>query len=136
LLASGLKAARNKAGLSANGAAGLIAVRGVACTRGTLLAWERGAGCTSREPFASDLSVIANVYGCKVGEFFRQASLVEGNGKPALVTNGKPHQEIDGQAGFVHLRPAHENDGHADDGHKSNGTSAEPRAASGRFAPQ
>jgi hypothetical protein len=34
------------------------------------LAWERGIGRTSREPFASDLAVIASVYGCSVADFF------------------------------------------------------------------
>jgi transcriptional regulator with XRE-family HTH domain len=70
-LAAGLKAARHKSGLSASQAADLIAIKGLACTRGTLLAWERGTGGTSREPFASDLSVLASVYGCRVMEFFQ-----------------------------------------------------------------
>ena len=69
-LAMGLKAARHKSGMSASRAAALITLKGLACTRGTLLAWERGVGCTSREPFASDLSVLAAIYGCKIAEFF------------------------------------------------------------------
>ena len=74
-LASGLKAARHNTGLSAARAATLISAAGIRCTRGTLLAWERGYGATSREPFASDLSSIAEVYGCCVGDFFQQAAV-------------------------------------------------------------
>lgn len=71
VLAVGLKAARKRAGLSANKAASLLLSRGLRCTRGTLLAWERGGGMTSREPFASDLVVIADAYGCSVQDFFQ-----------------------------------------------------------------
>ena len=34
------------------------------------MAWERGIGPTTREPFASDLAIISEVYGCQVDEFF------------------------------------------------------------------
>lgn len=44
--------------------------RGLQCSRGTLLAWERGFGRTSREPFASDLVVIAAGYNCSVNDLF------------------------------------------------------------------
>ena len=69
-LAFGMKAARRRAHLSTNGAANLITAAGIKCTRGSLLAWERGVGYTSREPFASDLPAIAKVYGCAVGDLF------------------------------------------------------------------
>ncbi len=75
-LALGLKTARKRCGLSALRAASLMAERGLKCTRGTLLAWERGAGVTSREPFASDLTVIASVYGCSVQDFFSLPSRI------------------------------------------------------------
>jgi hypothetical protein len=42
----------------------------IPCTRGTLIAWERGEGVTSREPFASDLGVLALVLRCQVSDFF------------------------------------------------------------------
>lgn len=70
VLALGLKAARKKAGLSAADAARLISATGIRCTQGTLLAWERGTGVTCREPFASDLPIIAGIYCCKIGDFF------------------------------------------------------------------
>lgn len=73
-LALGLKAARRRANVSASHASQMIAANGVKCSRGTLLAWERGVGRTSREPFASDLAVIARVYCCKVDEFFMEAA--------------------------------------------------------------
>ena len=44
LLAAGLKAARRKTGMSASQAASLIELKGLACTRGTLLAWEAWGG--------------------------------------------------------------------------------------------
>lgn len=72
-LAEKLKAARRAAGLSASVASALIDAKGLKCSRGTLLAWERGFGRTSREPFASDLAVIAQVYGCSVEHFFNSA---------------------------------------------------------------
>jgi len=59
-----------KAGLSAAAAAKLILAAGIKCRRGTLLAWERGNAPTCREPFASDLPIIAGVYGCDVSDFF------------------------------------------------------------------
>ncbi len=65
-LARGLKAARRQAGLTAGDAAAKLTDAGLHCKRGTLLAWERGIGSTSREPFASDLCIIARVYGCEV----------------------------------------------------------------------
>jgi transcriptional regulator with XRE-family HTH domain len=65
-----MKAVRLRAGLNAADAAQLISASGIKCTRGTLLAWERGIGATSREPFASDLSVIAGIYRCKVADLF------------------------------------------------------------------
>jgi transcriptional regulator with XRE-family HTH domain len=71
VLASGLKAARHAAGLSAKDAAELISAAGVRCTRGTLLAWERGIGTTSREPYGSDLPVIVAVYRCTIADLFR-----------------------------------------------------------------
>lgn len=72
-LAQRLKEVRQKLGFSATVASATIAARGLKCSRGTLLAWERGTGPTSREPFASDLIVIAAVYGCLVSEFFAAA---------------------------------------------------------------
>ena len=68
--AHGLKTARQKAKLNAKDASSLIVAAGIRCTRGSLLAWERGGGATSREPFASDLPMIAKVYGCAVVDFF------------------------------------------------------------------
>jgi transcriptional regulator with XRE-family HTH domain len=70
VFAACLKTARRKSGLSASKAAQLLQSHGLACTRGTLLAWERGQGPTSREPFASDLSIIALVYGCGIEALF------------------------------------------------------------------
>lgn len=69
-LAEGLKAARRETGLSASSASALLVAKGLRCSRGTLLAWERGTGKTSREPFASDLATIAALYGCSVDAFF------------------------------------------------------------------
>jgi hypothetical protein len=69
-LAHGLKAARRHAGLGSAEAALEITRRGLACQRGTLLAWERGSGATSREPYASDLTILAAVYDCTIGELF------------------------------------------------------------------
>jgi len=69
-LGRGLKTARNRAGLSVKEAASKLSSLGLECKRGTLLAWERGGGRSSREPFASDLGVIAALYGCRVDEFF------------------------------------------------------------------
>lgn len=66
LFATSLKAARRRAGLTSDAAAALICSHGIPCTRGTLLAWERGHGATSREPFASDLFIIACIYQCTV----------------------------------------------------------------------
>ena len=71
-LARGLKAARKKAGLSATQASNRITAKGISCGRGTLLAWERGYGGTSREPASSDLPAIAEVYGCRVSGFFEE----------------------------------------------------------------
>ncbi len=68
--ANGLKAARKRSGLSAQDAASQLTAKGIDCTRGTLLAWERGSGPTTREPFASDLPMIASVYHCTVDLFF------------------------------------------------------------------
>ncbi len=81
VFANGMKAARNRSGLSAQQAAALLTAHGLECTRGTLLAWERGQGPTTREPFASDLTIIARVYGCSVDEFF---SSEEAPGSPAI----------------------------------------------------
>lgn len=67
-----LKAARQRANFSASHASQIISANGIKCSRGTLLAWERGIGRTSREPFASDLAVIARVYGCEVDDFFKK----------------------------------------------------------------
>jgi transcriptional regulator with XRE-family HTH domain len=68
--AARLKKIRRKSGLSASAAAELIRNHGLACSRGTLLAWERGQGTTSREPFASDLSILAAVFNCRIEDFF------------------------------------------------------------------
>jgi transcriptional regulator with XRE-family HTH domain len=65
-----MKAARKRSGYTAQEAAELLTARGLECSRGTLLAWERGIGPTTREPFASDLAIISEVYGCQVDEFF------------------------------------------------------------------
>jgi hypothetical protein len=77
ILALGLKTARRLAGLSALAASRLIAAQGIKCQRGTLLAWERAFGPTSREPFASDLATIAQVYGCSVESLYRDPSSVQ-----------------------------------------------------------
>jgi transcriptional regulator with XRE-family HTH domain len=74
VLARGLKLARQQAGLSAKTAAEKLTASGVSCTRGTLLAWERGGGRTSREPFASDLWLISQAYGCSVNELFSRGA--------------------------------------------------------------
>lgn len=84
VLAMGLKSARKRAGLSANKAASLLLSRGLRCTRGTLLAWERGGGMTSREPFASDLIVIADSYGCSVKDFFQMDRAATTSPEPEL----------------------------------------------------
>ena len=65
-----LKAARQRAQLSAKQASERLTSMGVACSRGTLLAWERGGGRTSREPFASDVALLAAAYGCDVNSLF------------------------------------------------------------------
>ena len=70
ILGRGLKAARQNSELSARAAVVKLAEGGLHCTRGTLLAWERGRGPTSREPFASDLCLIAAIYGCRIEELF------------------------------------------------------------------
>lgn len=72
ILAWGLKVARKNATFSASAAAAAIAAAGIPCSRGTLLAWERGDGYTSREPFGSDLPIIAAIYGCSIADFFTQ----------------------------------------------------------------
>ncbi len=87
ILARGLKAARRSAELNATDAAKFISAMGIQCTRGTLFAWERGAGATSREPYASDLVVIARVYRCTVNDFFAQSEVHAANGQPE--TNGQ-----------------------------------------------
>ena len=77
-LAACLKQARKLAGLSASQASARMRAHGLRCTRGTLLAWERGIGITAREPFASDLIIVASVYGCAVDHFFKcEAHLVQ-----------------------------------------------------------
>lgn len=81
VLGRGLKAARMRVSLSAAGASELITAKGVKCTSGTLLAWERGKGVTSREPFASDLLVIASVYGCSLNDFFQRPEAGNGDGQ-------------------------------------------------------
>lgn len=73
----GLKAARKKTELGATAAAHLIALTGIKCGRGTLLAWERGNRAMSREPFASDLPIIAEVYCCNIGDFFISSDIDE-----------------------------------------------------------
>lgn len=69
-LARGLKRARERAGLTSKEAAAELTRLGLPCTLGTLLAWERGSGVTSREPFASDLGLIAELYHCSVEALF------------------------------------------------------------------
>ena len=71
-LACGLKSARRNMKLTAASASKLISAKGVKCARGTLVAWERGNGLGSREPFASDLPIIAGIYECDVADLFRQ----------------------------------------------------------------
>jgi transcriptional regulator with XRE-family HTH domain len=84
-LGAGLKAARRRAGLSASDASAALTAKGLKCRRGTLLAWERGVGPTSREPFSSDLRLIASLYGCDVQDFFNDAA-------PSIeTTNGDTH---------------------------------------------
>ena len=90
VLGAGLKAARKRSGLSAKKAASLLLQNGLKCTRGTLLAWERGGGFTSREPFASDLIVIASVYACSVEDFFSAQAVAE---KPEEVA-ARPEEAI------------------------------------------
>lgn len=80
-----LKAARKKAGLSATKAALLLQSKGLRCSRGTVLAWERGYGHTSREPFSSDLGVIADAYACSIDEFYQDCSAA----KPMNGENGQ-----------------------------------------------
>src|SRR5579859_2458620 len=72
MFAKGLKAARQRAGVSAQEASAQLAARGLECSLGTLLAWERGVGTTTREPSASDLAVIAAIYACPVDFFFQE----------------------------------------------------------------
>jgi hypothetical protein len=93
-LARGLKAARRNVNLSAAVAARLISAKGVKCTRGTLLSWERGHGLTSREPFASDLPIFAGIYECDVNALFGQSEaadatdqLLQPNAEAELATN-------------------------------------------------
>jgi transcriptional regulator with XRE-family HTH domain len=89
LLGLALKTARQRTGLSAAAASALIIAKGLKCSRGTLLAWERGAGRTSREPFCSDLNLIAAVYQCSVNDFFYnelQTALPDGNDAPARMS--------------------------------------------------
>jgi transcriptional regulator with XRE-family HTH domain len=78
-LARGLKAARFRAKFPAKQAAMLLTSMGLSCQRGTLLAWERGRGTTSREPYASDLPVIAAVYGCSVDDLFGEPMIEMGS---------------------------------------------------------
>lgn len=69
-LAEGLKSARRRAGISSAAAAARLSVLGLKCTRGALLAWERGSGRTSREPFASDIGLFAALYDCSVADIY------------------------------------------------------------------
>lgn len=69
-LAKGLKRARERSGMTSKEASAELTQRGLPCTLGTLLAWERGTGVTSREPFASDLGLIAELYRCTVESLF------------------------------------------------------------------
>lgn len=100
LLGLNLKAARRRAGLAASTASALIAAKGLKCSRGTLLAWERGVGRTSREPFCSDLNLIASVYQCSVNDFFRNAVQVTANGNGASVqaNAGQPETPSRGES--------------------------------------
>ncbi len=95
ILAKGLKTARQKAALSAKEASERLTAAGVNCTRGTLLAWERGGGRTSREPFASDLWLISHAYGIAVSELFVLGSeLVDATASEANAT-GAPASDRD-----------------------------------------
>lgn len=87
-----LKTARQRAGLSASAASALIMARGLKCSRGTLLAWERGIGRTSREPFCSDLHLIASIYQCSVNDFFSNTAQTEtsDSSAAAAVRTGPP----------------------------------------------
>lgn len=67
-LGRGMKACRTKAGLTRADASSMISVAGIRCSPATLMAWERGRGGGSREPFASDLVMIAGVYHCRIDE--------------------------------------------------------------------
>ncbi len=99
-LAKQLKAARQRAALSAKDAAEKLTGLGVACSRGTLLAWERGGGRTSREPFASDLGTLARAYDCSVSDFFNRiaqpAASVDGHARPDARGIFEPHFDGDG----------------------------------------
>jgi transcriptional regulator with XRE-family HTH domain len=87
-LGKGLKAARNRAGFSVKEAAARLSSQGLECKRGTLLAWERGGGRSSREPFASDLQLIASMYGCHVDDFFSPLAR-ETSGVAEILENGE-----------------------------------------------
>jgi transcriptional regulator with XRE-family HTH domain len=71
ILATNLRAARKRAGLSATEAAQRMQESSVACTRATLLRWERIGGSRGSEPHASDLPVIAQVYECSISRLFQ-----------------------------------------------------------------
>jgi transcriptional regulator with XRE-family HTH domain len=95
MFAAALKAARRRSGLSAQQAAALLAAQGLVCSRGTLLAWERGQGPTTREPFASDLAIIAGIYRCAVDELFKGAQTLESSKN--FESDGHPRAEGDGR---------------------------------------
>ena len=106
-LAAQLKAARKRAALSASEASRRICEQGLNCSRGTLLAWERGVGPSTREPFASDLKILAQVYGCEVEDFFRDHGVLYGHDSaappPAAHDSSPPLYDI--------LAPEHAGDG-------------------------
>jgi hypothetical protein len=68
--AARLKAARIAANLSEVEAGLLLAASGVMCNRTTILAWEGAAGPEFIEPMASDLPIVAAVYGCAVESLY------------------------------------------------------------------
>ena len=70
-LAYGIEAARRRSGLTVEEASHALTRRGIRCRCDTLLMWERGHGPSSREPRASDLSVIAEVYECDIADLLK-----------------------------------------------------------------
>lgn len=73
ILSRGLKSARQKARLSSREAIAMLSANGLSYRRSTLLAWEHH-GDSSREPFASDLPILAIIYNCSVEDLFAESS--------------------------------------------------------------